>query len=361
MEYISYRQSLFLLSMMLPVTGHMLLLSPLFTISGRDGWIAIILTLPIGLFLAFVLYRLHTLNPEKTIVGMLEKAFGVWVGKILTISILGYFFYMLIITLYALFDFIQVIFLPEAPRWALAIGFYIVVLYGALLGIESITRMAEGMFLIIAISGIIIAIAVHTERNYENLFPLFENGALPIFSGILLTTAVFGEFIILLMLRLKKDHPKSKSLLFTTIITILLITGMFVAAFTSSIAIFGAEQFKQLNYPLQSIVRVVRMGFIERLDIFGVGAMVFGCVIRMATFQYILNLGIRQWLTRGNKWLIHILIAIAALGYTLIGIENQSQFFEVYLTKYYPLTAIISVGLPILTWLLLELKTLKST
>lgn len=356
MQAISYRQSIFLLSMILPVTGHFLLLPPLFSISGRDGWIAVLFTVPLGLLFAFVLYRLHTLHPTKTIVEMLEEAFGRFVGKVLTVSVLGYFLYVLIITLYALFDFISVVFLPETPQWALAISFYLVVLYGISVGIESLTRMSEPLFLIIIFTGLSITIVTLPERNYQNLVPLFEQGFSPILSGILLTVALFGEMTLLLMLDLKKDHKKAKSLLFTNMVAIFLITWMFVATTTSSLAIFGEEQVKILDYPAQSIVRIVAFGFIERFDIYGIAVMVLGCVVRMSTFQFILNLGIRQWLNLKSKWIIHLVITSVVLIYTLFGIDNHRQFVEVLLTKYYPLSAAISIGIPLLCWFVLEIK-----
>lgn len=356
MEAISYRQSVFLLSMILPVTGHFLLLPPLFTLSGKDGWIAILYTFPIGLVFVFVLYRLHKLYPDKTIVEMLVKAFGRVLGKLLTIFILAYFMFMLIVTMYALFDFIQVVFLPETPRWALAISFYMVVLYGIYVGIESVARMAEPLFLIIIITGVSIGIAVRGEKNYENLFPILETGFSPVLSGILLTTALFGEFLIMMMLILKKDHPKSKSLLFTNIVLLVLITIMFVATTTSSLAIFGEEQVKIMEHPAQGVVRLVIFPFAERWDIYGIATMVLGCVIRMSTFQYILSVGIQQWLNIQKKWFIHTFIVIAVLSYTLFGIKNHQYFVEILLTKLYPLTAAISVGLPLITWAILEVK-----
>ena len=354
-EFISYRQSVFLLSMILPVTGHMVLLEQMFALSGRDAWIAIIFTMPIGFLLGFVLFRLHTLHPSKTLVEMLEHGFGRIIGKVLTVGLLGYFLYMLMITLYALFDFVQSVFLPETPELAISIAFYIVVLYGIRVGIESITRMSEPLLLIIIFTGGAIGIATLPDKDYRNLFPLFEHGTVPLLSGILLTASLFGEFIILLMLKLKKDYAASKSLLLTNSVLVLLITIMFIGTVTSTLMIFGLEQVKNLEYPAQSVVRMVKFGFIERYDIYGIAVMVLGCVIRMSTFQIILNLGIRQWLGIKHKWWIHALIMVLVFVLALKGIDNHRQYDDLLL-KTYPLTAILSVGLPVITWIVLEVK-----
>lgn len=355
-EFISYRQSVFLLSMILPVTGHMLLLPSMFSLSGRDGWIAILFAMPIGFLLGFVLYRLHTLHPSKTLVEMLEHGFGRIIGKGLTMGLLVYFLYMLVITLYGLFDFIQVVFLPETPRWAISFAFYIVVLYAIRVGIESITRISEPLVLIIIFTGGAIGIATLPDKDYRHLFPLFEHGMVPLLSGILVTAALFGEFVILLMLKLKKDYAKSKSLLLTNSVLVLLITMMFLGTLISTLMIFGEAQVKNLEYPAQSVVRMVKFGFIERYDIYGIAVMTLGCVIRMSTFQIILNLGIRQWLGINHKWWIHVPITVMVFVISFKGIGNHRQFVEILLTTYYPLTAIISVGLPVLTWIVLEVK-----
>ncbi|MEX2461389.1 MAG: endospore germination permease [Paenibacillaceae bacterium] len=358
-EFISYQQSVFLLSMILPVTGHMILLEQMFALSGRDAWVAILFTMPIGFLLGFVLFRLHTLHPSKTLVEMLEHGFGRMIGKGLTVGLLGYFLYMLVITLYALFDYIQSVFLPETPELAIAIAFYIVVLYAIRVGIESITRMSQPLLLIIFCTGGAIAIATLPDKDYKNLFPLFEHGLIPLRSGILLTTAFFGEFIILSMLKLKKDYAKSKSLLFTNSVLVLLITFMFLGTVTSTLMIFGEAQVKNFEYPAQSVVRMVQFGFIERYDIYGIATMVLACVIRMSTFQIILNLGIRQWLgieRKWWKWWIHASIMVLVFVMAFKGIENHRHYFDILL-KTYPLTAILSVGFPVLTWIVLEVKS----
>ncbi|GAB7058115.1 MULTISPECIES: endospore germination permease [unclassified Paenibacillus] len=358
MQFISYRQSVFLLSMILPVMGHMVLLHTMFLLSGRDAWAAILCTIPIGLLFGFILFRLHKLYPSKTLVELSELGFGTILGKALSLAFLVYFMYMLVITLYALLDFIQVVFLPETPSWALGAAFYLVVLYAVHTRIESIARISEILLLIIIFTGVSIGIATIPEKDHQNLFPLFEQGLMPLMSGMLVTTALFGEFIILLMLKLKKDHAKSKSLFFTNSVFVLLITFMFLGTISSTLMIFGLEQVKNLEYAAQSVVRMVKFGFIERFDVYGIAVMVLGCVIRMSTFQIVLNNGIRQWLGLKKEWAVHLAITIAVFVITFAGIENHRHFDDLYVTTLYPLSATVSVAIPVLVWIVLELKNI---
>lgn len=357
MEVISYRQSVFLLSMILPVTGHFLLLPTIFILGGHDAWVAILLAMPLGFLFGFVLFRLHLIYPTYTFSDMLKQTFGKIVGNILNVGLLGYFHYLLLITFYGLLDFIQLFFLPETPMWALSTSFYLVVLYALYVGIESITRICEALLLIIIFTGLAVGIGTIAEKNYELLFPVFENGLASLFDGIILSVALYGEMILLLMVHLKKDYAKSKSLLFTNTILVLLIALMFLGTVTGTLAVFGEEFVKTLVYPAQSVVRIVSFGFIERFDIFGIAVMVFGSIIRASVLQISLYQGIRHLLSdKRSKWLIHLVIIISVLFFSFTKIGNHQRYISTYITNYYPLTMVISFGLPLITWVVSEFK-----
>lgn len=361
MEAISYRQTVFLLSMITPVTGHFLLLPTIFFFAGHEAWVTILLAMPLGLFFGFVLYRLHYMYPTHTFSTMLEQSFGLILGKVLGAGLIGYFLYLTFITFYGLLDFVQVIFLPEAPKWAIAIGFYLVVFYALHVGVESITRISEALLPIIIFTGSSIGIATMGEKDYELLFPVFENGLFPLTDGIILTAALYGEMTLLLMLHLKKDYDKSKSLLFTNTVLVVLITIMFSGTVTGTLAVFGEEFVKTLEYPAQSIVRLVSFGFIERFDIYGIAVLVFGSVIRVSVLQISLYEGIRHWFGLGStKWRIHLAITILIVTLSFLGIDSHRHYMSTYITHYYSLTVIISVGLPLFTWVVSETKRMMN-
>lgn len=359
MEVISYRQSVFLLSMILPVTGHFLLLPTIFILGGHEAWVSILLTMPMGFLFGFILFRLHLIYPTYTFSDMLKQTFGKIIGSILNVGLLGYFFYLLLITFYGLLDFIQLFFLPETPMWVLAISFYLVVLYALYVGIESITRICEALLLIIIFTGLAVGIGTIAEKNYELLFPVFEKGLASLFQSIILSVALYGEMILLLMVQLKKDYAKSKSLLFTNTILILLIAFMFLGTVTGTLAVFGEEFVKTLVYPAQGIVRIVTFGFIERFDIFGIAVMVFGSIVRASVLQFSIYQGIRHLLfNERTKWLFHLAICISVIFYSFAKIDSHQRYISTYITNYYPLTAIISFGLPVITWVVSEFKRL---
>ena len=359
-EYITYRQSIFLMSLILPVTGHFLLLNPIIRTSGVSAWTAILLSLPFGIGFAVILYRLHRFYPSYTIIQMIEQAWGKWIGKAITVTVLLYFGYMMVITFYAFSDYVQVVFLPETPLWAIGILFYMVVWYAIYVGTETITRISEPLFLFIMLSGIAIGLSSLPYKDYHVLLPLFPDGLRPVLYGIPMTLSLFGEMSILLMLKLKKDHDRSKSLLVTNIMLSILITIMFVGTTTSVLSIFGEIQGSNLDYPAQSVLRLVKFPMMERFDMYGVTIMTFASTIRMSIFHIATQTAFEQW--KGpikRKWLFQSTLSAAIIIVSFTAIPNIIQFMDLVVRRMYPWTGFVSVGFPTLTWLILEIKHLN--
>ncbi|WP_066174339.1 GerAB/ArcD/ProY family transporter [Bacillus marinisedimentorum] len=359
MQVVSYRQTAFLLSMSLPVMGHMFLIPTIVEGSGRDSWIAIVITVPFAIFFGFSLHRLHKLFPDKDYIQILEHNFGRIAGKAIGIAVIGYFLFMAFVTFYGIVNFIQTVFLVDTPWWALQITFYPLVIYTAVKGVEAIARASMILFVIIIFTGESIALTTNSLKDYNLLLPVLSEGLQPVLYGVALTAALYGEFILLLMLRLRRATVRSKSLFFINTVTVFLIAWMFLGTVTSSISIFGVDQVKNLEYPAQSIVRLVEFGFIERFDIYGILTMISGGTIRMALLHWVLGKGIGQVFGIKKKWLIHsmLFVLLFSLPYA---IGSYRVFVDIILFKLYPLTAVISVGLTLLVWLVAEVKTGKN-
>jgi len=356
MERISYRQAIFLMLMLIPVMGHIIITPCLYQLSGRDSWIAVVLALPLGFIIWTIIVRLHSLNPRMSFVEMLEKAFGRGLGKILSLSLIAYFLYMLVITFYALYDYIQVVFLPDTSRWIILITFYLLVLYGTSLGIESITRTSESVILIIITVGTLIFLFTFNMKDYSNLFPVFEQGSSRVLKGVWLMSAVYAEFIIVLMFSIRKDKPKDKSLFFNASLGILIITYSILSTVISGLTIFGEAQVVNMTYPPLAILRLVSIGFLNRLDIYMAFTLVISAAVRMAAYQTALLHVIKQAYALEKKWLINLLAGLILFIIVAFVIKDHLQFAKLYLTLAYQYFGIISVALLFSTWLILEIK-----
>ena len=329
--------------------GHFLLVRIFFDYAGKDAWVGILIAFLIGIPVFIATGKLNEKLYGNTIIEKFLQWFGPWLGRLLTIPLILYFFFLSTITLYGLVDFAKSFFLIETPVWAVASAFAVAVLYMTHLGIEVITRVSEWILVWIFIAGLVVFIALIGEKDYTLLLPILENGLSPVIPVIFLNLATFGEMVVMLMINVKKDHEKAIS--YTKIYLLALVINFFIylGTATGPIAIFGEELTGKFNYPLQSTVRMISLGFIERLDSFGLTLVVTGSFVRLGIFHYAASIAVAQWLNLKKYHFFNWIIGGILIFASLYAFKSFKQFYDV-LKNYYPYGTFFAVFL-ILLWL----------
>ncbi|MCA1032577.1 spore germination protein [Bacillus timonensis] len=358
MKVISYRQLLTMLFLLLPITGHLLLVGPILSISGRDAWVTILIAYPIGFLYAMCLYRIHTLKKNQPLHLLIKQSFGNIFGGFLTCVFLLYFLYMLVITLYTVMDFLHLVYFTRTPMFFIGITFYAVVLYGIFKGIESVARTSEPFAYLIFITGSIIGFSSLRVKEWDYLFPILQSDFSSLLLGVLLTVSVYGEFVLLLFLTLDKHEKNSFSLKTILVISTIFVTVTFLGTVTGSIMIFGIEQAQISEYPPSSILKVVSLGFIEQVDIYGIFTLVIGSVIRMSVFQIVAGQIIPSFhipfLSKATY--VQLFISTFTLFICIFVIDNHLTFMDEWITGIYPYTFSVSIVIPLIVWVILERK-----
>lgn len=353
---ISTRQIFFLLTMQLPMIGHFFLVRIFFDYAGKDTWIGGIIAYILGIWIFIAMANLNEKLYGETIIQRLINWLGPWIGRILAIPLIFYFFMLSVITLYMLVDFMVSVFFLETPRWAIALSFGLAVFYLVHQGIEVIARVSEWILILILFAGVAVSLSLTGEKDFTQLLPFLDNGIEPIIPVIILNLAVIGEMIVMLMINVRQGQ-KSISYLKIYLITMAANLIIFLGTATGPIAIFGEELTKKFAYPLDSTVRIVSLGFIERLDSFGLTLAVTGSFIRLGILHYSTSLAISQWLSIKNYRWINWILGVFTIIISLVMFDNYREFYD-FLKKYYPYGAISSIAIIIL-WLIVTLKSKK--
>jgi spore germination protein KB len=235
----------------------------------------------------------------------------------------------------------------------------IVVIYGVIVGIQTLSRASEILFIIMML-GLLFAVLflVNTKfvLNIDNLFPMFENGILfPIKKGWSLITFPYGEFAAFTMLyKNLNDTRKIKKIAISavilegvclTIINILFITALGVNFASSSV------------FPLLETLRLIKIGgFLERLDIIIIVTMVTGGFMKISFFMYFSVLGITDFFNIKSTKLLSIIVGIIILFSSELIAKNFPQHLKIGLdvtVKYIhlPMQTIIPLLALITAWL----------
>ncbi len=169
-------------------------------IAKQDAWISVIVTMAFGLVMMWVYTYLVTRFDNLTIIGVSQKIFGKWIGKIIAI---GYFLYMFI-TAYDIPWYIGSFFTNikhETPVDIIIVLFYAALIIGVYYGIETIARATELFFVLVTGLFIIFILLVIPDINIEFALPVFENGINPILkSAVILSGYISIQNTTLLMI-----------------------------------------------------------------------------------------------------------------------------------------------------------------
>lgn len=146
------------------------------SIAKQDGWISMLLAGPFNYFILIIYLALAERFPNLSLAQYAEKVLGVWGGKLLTLLYIFFFLLLSALVLRNISDFLNLSVLPLTPEWFIDVTFMIVIIYGVLLGIETIARTGEilfgwGMFVIV-----IVLFSLFNQFDFHNFEPFLFNG-----------------------------------------------------------------------------------------------------------------------------------------------------------------------------------------
>lgn len=339
---VSPRQSFFMGMPLLIIMGHFYLIPVYFQWAGRDAWLGVIGAFAVGIIIFIAMGRLQAqlYRNDKTLVEAAHHWLGPWFGRLLTLPLILYFFILSVFTLYGFSVFISSIFLTDHPQWVITVTFALTAVFMVHKGVEVIARVCEWILVYNIVSGTLVSLSLHGQKDYSKLLPIMGNGIKPLFPVVILTLAIFGELIVLLMVRVKPEansrfNYKSYLMLFVTSLIIFPSTTM------GPIAIFGEDQAKLMTFPVESTVRLISVGFIERFDIYGLTIMSVSSLLRLAILHYATSIAAAQWFNAKHyKW-FNPAIGAALIAASMKMFNNYIELLD-FFRDYYPYGIIFS-------------------
>jgi len=267
--------------------GHVLMVPILLSTSNRDSWLSVILSMiPLILWILILFYLYKKLLPDENILSVLKRKCPYpWMYMILSVSLGTYFFITAFITLkYTLF-WAKGNYTLETPDYVIVLLFVLICFYSTKKGLLTISTMAFLVLPFVSILGFLVGIGNSSNKNYEQLFPLFENGYSPFFHGFIYSCAGLFEILFLLFLSpFIKDHLKVKWLLLVGLILVVLILG----PLTGAISEFGPQEAAKMRNPAYEQWRLLKIGeHFTRLDFLSIFQWLSGAFIRISLSLFI--------------------------------------------------------------------------
>lgn len=291
---ISNRQLLVLL--LLAQIGDMILIYPavITFFAHQDAWLSSLLGIPVGLVSIWIMLKFYHLQPGMTLVEAMSSIWGKWIGALVNLWYLFFFFTLTVIATREVGDFLTTQIIPNTPIRIVHLVFVIVLLWGVLHGIESLARTGEILLPLVTLFIVFLIICILPQADADRLKPVLGSGWLPLVKGMTVTVAYpFGEltaFMMLLPYTVNVPHRK-KDIMLTSLIGGLLLTGIVMI----SIMVLGAF-FTQHNIYASFILsqRISIGNFLERIEAIMATVWIISTYFKAVIYFYCFLLGFAQ-------------------------------------------------------------------
>jgi spore germination protein KB len=329
----------------LTIVGHLILLTVVISQARQDGWISSIIGTILGLIGIIALVKLLQSFPGLTLIEILFQHFS-WVGKVIGILYLVYFFIMTILATRLFAEAYKKI-MVDTPLWAFVIIILLLTTFIVYSGLETLGRLNQVMLPVLVIIAIaVVFLTMGKEKDYSNLLPILGNGFTPVAQGSLSVMGWFGEFVIMSMIFPYVQQPKK--LVKTGVVAAIITLVFFLGPITGPIAMFGPVEAAKMTLPTFSEVRYIVAGeVINRFDAIAILFWTVGLMIRISIFFYGICLGTAQALKLTSYHPLVIPFAwLIGVGAILFA-KNYAELKEFLFQSYVPLNLLIGVVIPL--------------
>ncbi|WEG14654.1 endospore germination permease [Pullulanibacillus sp. KACC 23026] len=343
----------------LTIIGHLILLTVIISQSRQDGWLAAIVGTVLGLIGILALVKLVQRFPGRTLIEILFVHFS-WIGKVIGILYLIYFYIMLILGVRLFAEAYKRI-MPETPMWAFEAIILMLTAYIVYKGLETLGRLNQIMLVVLVLFALAVAfLTMSQNKDYSNLLPIMGNGVKPVAVGSLSMMGWFGEFVVMGMVLPYVQNPKKlvKTGIWVGVITLV----FFLGPITGPIALFGPTEAAKMSFPTFSEVRYISAGeVINRFDAIAVMFWTVGLMIYISTFLYGVSHGTAQALKLKTYHPLVIPLAwLTGVGAYLFA-TNYSEINAFLFQSYVPVNILMGAIVPLLLliWCLIRRKTIE--
>ncbi|GAB6136906.1 GerAB/ArcD/ProY family transporter [Halanaerobaculum tunisiense] len=222
----------------------------------QDAWLAYLIAWS-GSFILMGLYIIiANLNPDKTLIEILQVTFGKYLGSIVAILYIWYFTHLAAINLRNIGEYSTAIVYPETPLIFVITALALLIAYATKNGLEVIARISELFVPISILLSILVLFLLIPLYDINNLLPFLEYGWIPILkTSFSVLTFPFGELVVFLMIF--PFSNKKDNLLKTTYLSITTIGFILLLLIIAEIMALGADMFARATFPPAIFTKVV--------------------------------------------------------------------------------------------------------
>ncbi len=336
------------------ILGSTLLLSFVAPITKQNTWIAILFGGAAGLILVYITSTLAMKFPEKNLVLILETVYGRYVGKIISVLYILFFWMLITFNVKGISDFFVTLIMPETPDIVFIIIIVLLCGYAVSKGLEVIARTSLLLVSIFIIEVILIFILLYKNLDFTNLLPIFDISLSKLVQGVHTITAIpFGETVVFLFITgyVSKIEKARKASLSAVVIGIVI----FIIISIRNVGVLG-NSCCTIRYPSYQAARLIEVGnILERMELLLAISHIAIIFFKITIYYYATTIGVAQVLNlRSNLPLVYpigiisVIISSIIFVFHLDSVEigtNTFPIFSLPFVFFIPLVTLIIVNI----------------
>lgn len=327
----------------------------------QDAWLAMLIGAIAGFVLVLMYLTIHRLEPERDLFELFRHYWGRWMGSLAGLGFIGYFTYESSRTLRDMGELGTLTLLNRTPTG--------IVTLIALIVCADVVRFGPRVWfllchiwlllMVLGYGSIMLLIPFTGLLHFDFLFPVLENGLMPVVKAAIpeIMSFPFGQTVLFLVLfKIIADKRKLKR----WIVIVYWITAVFLVVVNElSILVLGPELAASSTYPLFEVTQLIQVHkVLERADVLFTMILFLGIGIKTSGFLFGAVIGM-QTITPFRYKPALLFLSIIIYGLTFIS-PRFTEFvwfgLHVALNRIWP---IFQVALPLLLFLTMLLRKNK--
>ncbi|MCA1053656.1 spore germination protein [Rossellomorea aquimaris] len=333
------RQLLLLLILSTGLLNHVMLIPSILIAAGRDGWISILISYPILLFMSFLIYYILKNSPKEGFFHLLNQKWPRWVAFLFSLPL----FLFLLMSAYITFDdlilWLSTYFLADVPSILVVGSVFIISFLITWSGVKHMAIASGFLLPLVMLFGFFIAFTNTNMKDPSLLFPILSHGYDPVMKGIIyVLSGLFEVYLIVLL----QPYSEGRMKLHHVIVLGLIFMGLMLGPLTAAIMEFGQVEAAYMRYPAYEQWRILSIGeFITHLDFFALFQWLCGALIRISLFMFFVA---SFFIKRKDQYRISLKVLIpifvALLGLVIIDVDTYN-FYELLYKVFFPASVVL--------------------
>lgn len=314
--------------------SHVMAIPVILNVAGRDSWIAGLIVTPVFIGWIYIFFYMINQLKQRSLIEWFNDHWGKYITFAIKLIILAILFFNALYTIIDTMMWTVSTYLQQTPLMVVSLCMMTLCVVMAYFGLQSIAIVASILLPVVIFLGYFVSSSNMKYKDISLLFPIFDNGFLPVASGCFYVLAALLDIWILILFahHVKKKFSKLQILLLSGFL-IMMVLGPITGAITE----FGPTEALKQRHTTFDQWKILSMGqLLQHVDFLSIYQWLSGSITRTALSMYLM---VDIFQLKKNKQRLKLLLSLSVIMFGLLLLKWREDI-KLYILQhiYFPVT-----------------------